>query len=564
MATLSKVMKLVANAHRWPLLRRRAAVAREGFVAWSLLAMVAAGTLAAWWWWRHADAQPADAAIVLHKVAREDFSLDVTERGEIESAGVTEVVSEVKSKNTPGVSILKIVPEGSVVKKGDFLVELDSSAFTEERNTQQIAVNTAAALVVESRNIYETALIAKQEYLDGTYVQERQTIESEVFVAEENLNRAKEYYEYSKRLAAKGYVNQLQLEADKFAVEKSRKEQDAAKTKLKVLDDYTKAKMLKQLESDIVISKAKWESDKKSYDLAAEKLAEIDLQISRCTIAAPKDGTVTYAHNRQNWVGDDFIVKEGAVIRERQAIIHLPDPKSMRVSLNVNESLIQHVHSGMPATVSPVGIGDRVFQGTVISINQYAEPSGWRKANVKEYKAMVSIDEPAPELRSGMTASVTIHCDEVSGAIVAPVQSVYAHGGKFYAFVYDNGKWQARPIKTGPTNDKFFVIEEGLAEGEKIAMYPRGYLDQVSLPELPPQRRQQATARAAQPSGEKADTVAKDDSVSKENAGAKGEAVAKEDAGAKDEAVAKEDAVAAKGADKPVAEKPTAESSAAG
>ena len=58
------------------------------------------------------------------------------------------------------------------------------------------------------------------------------------------------------RLAAKGYVNQLQLEADKFAVEKSRKELDAAKTKLKVLDEYTKAKMLKQLESDIAIAKA--------------------------------------------------------------------------------------------------------------------------------------------------------------------------------------------------------------------------------------------------------------------------------------------------------------------
>ena len=47
-------------------------------------------------------------------------------------------------------------------------MELDSSAFKEERTAQQILVNTAAALVVESRNVYETALIAKQEYLDGT------------------------------------------------------------------------------------------------------------------------------------------------------------------------------------------------------------------------------------------------------------------------------------------------------------------------------------------------------------------------------------------------------------
>jgi multidrug resistance efflux pump len=492
--------------------RRTLPAERRGFMQWMLAALLAVGGLAGWFWLSRDDGESEDAKIVLHEVKREDFKLDVTERGEIESAGVTEVVSEVKTKNTPGVSILKIVPEGTVVKKGDFLVELDASAFTAERTAQQILVNSARALAVQSQNVYETALIAKQEYLDGTYVQERQTNESAVFVAEENLNRAKEYFEYSKRLAAKGYVNQLQLEADKFAVDKTQKELDAAKTKLKVLDEYTKAKMLKQLESDIVIAKAKWDSDQKSLDLELEKLAEIDLQISRCTITSPKDGIVTYAHDRENWGGEDFVVKEGAVIRERQAIIRLPDPTSMRAELNINESLIQHVRSGMPATITPVGMGDAKLRGAVISVNQYAEPSGWRKANVKEYKALVAIENPPAELRSGMTASVTIHCSEVNDALVAPVQSVYAHGGKFYAFVYDSGKWAARPVQTGPTNDKFWVIEKGLAEGDRIALYPRGYLDQVALPKLPASRKQTNEATVAAPPKSEA-TVAKEDAA---------------------------------------------------
>jgi HlyD family secretion protein len=491
---------------------RRRPAPRRGFTVWIVAAILAMSAVGSWWWWTRDDGSKRDANIVLHEVVREDFKLDVTERGEIESAGVTDVVSEVKTKNTPGVSILKIIPEGTEVKQGDWLVELDASAFKEERNAQQILVNTAQALVVQSKNVYETALIAKQEYLDGTYVKERQTIESTVFVAEENLNRAKEYYEFSKKLAAKGYVNQLQLEADKFAVDKTMKELDAAKTSLKVLDEYTRAKMLKQLESDIVIAKAKWESDQKSLELELEKLAEIDLQIARCNIAAPKDGTVVYAHNRENWGGEEFVVKEGAVIRERQAIIRLPDPGSMRAELNVNESLIQHVRAGLPATISPVGMGDMKLHGSVISVNQYAEPGGWRKANVKEYKALVSIDNPTPDLRSGMTASVTIHCDQVNNAILAPVQAVYAHGGKFYAFVYNNGDWDARPVTTGPTNDKFFVIEQGLNEGERIAVYPRGYLDQVALPKLPPQRSQPNEATAAKPPTPSTN-VAKDESV---------------------------------------------------
>lgn len=467
------------------------AIERGGFVLMAVMAVVALTAIGGWWWWTKSDARPADYNIVLHNVARDNFSLTVTERGEVESSGVTEVVSEVKAKNTTGVSIIKIIPEGTVVKKGDFLVELDSSALREEQTAQQIAVNTAAALAVESRNVYETALIAKEEYLDGTYVQERQTIESEVFVAEENLNRAKEYYEYSKRLASKGYVNQLQLEADKFAVEKSRKELEAAKTKLKVLDDYTKAKMLKQLESDIVISKAKWESDKNSHELAAAKLKEIDDQVAKCTIVSPKDGTVTYAHNRENWGGDEFVVKEGAVIRERQAIIRLPDPSKMRVSLNVNESLIQYIRPGMPATIAPVGTGGQILRGTVEKVSQYAEPSGWRKANIKEYKAYVTIDDSATDLRSGMTASVTIRCADIPDAIQAPVQAVYAHGKQYYAFVFNNGSWDARPLKCGPTNDKFFVIEAGLKEGDRVSMNPRAFLNQVNLPKLEPEKKQQ-------------------------------------------------------------------------
>ena len=40
------------------------------------------------------------------------------------------------------------------------------------------------------------------------------------FVAKENLRRAEEYLVYSKKLSAKGYVSEAQLEADQFSVEK--------------------------------------------------------------------------------------------------------------------------------------------------------------------------------------------------------------------------------------------------------------------------------------------------------------------------------------------------------
>lgn len=443
------------------------------------------------YWWLGGDDSPDDTNILLHTVQRDNFELSITERGEIEAFDVTEVRSLVKTKNTGGIAILRIIPEGSLVKKGDFLVELDSSALEADRTSQKILVNDAKAAEVEAHNNYDVAVIAKREYLEGTYLQDRQTAESDQFVAEENLNRAKEYFVYSQKLASKGYVNENQLEADRFAVEKAKKDLDAAMTKLRVVEEFTKPKQVSTLESAILIAKAKWEAAQNSHQLEEEKLQDIEDQIAKCTITAPQDGVVKYAH-----VGDNrdqqFIVEEGAVVRERQVIIKLPNADSMRVNLTVNESLVQYVQPGYTADIRPVGYGDRVLHGIVEKVNQYAEPTGWRQANVKEYKAFIRIDDAMPDLRSGMTASVTIHCADVPDAIQVPVQSIYAHGPKFYCFVYNTGKWEPREVKPGPTNDKFFVVEDGLKVGEQVALNPRSYVDLVSLPKLPPEEIQRA------------------------------------------------------------------------
>jgi len=472
---------------------QRHALGSVGILA--VLVCVSAAAGGAWWWYSQQESEGTTDAI-LHQVKLDDFRLEVTERGEIMASGVTEVRSLVKSKNATGVAIMQVVPEGTEVKEGDFLVELDSSALEEERTMQRIAYNTAQAAMIESQNIYETALISKREYLEGTFVQERQLYESEVFVAEENLNRAREYVEFSRKLATKGYVNQLQLEADQFAVEKSSKELDAARTTLRVLEEFTREKMVKQLESDIAISEAKWEADKNSFQLEREKLYEIEDQIAKCTITAPRDGVVVYAHQRDRRGDNNFIVEEGALIRERQTIIEIPDPTSMQVELTINESMVQYIQEGLPAKIVPVGFGDRVLRGKVINVNQYAEPTGWRKANVKEYKALVSLPSPPPGMRPGMTASVTILCEEIDDALQVPVQSVHAHGGDFYCLVFKNGKWEPRKVTCGPTNDRFFVIEEGLEENDRVAMNPRRYLSYVNLPRITPERAQRAVAMA--------------------------------------------------------------------
>src|SRR3972149_5075948 len=150
-----------------------------------------------------------------------------------------------------------------------------------------------------------------------------------------------------------------------------------------VLDQFTKPKMLSELESAILIAEAKYDSAQNSYGLEQDKLREIEEQIANCTINAPQPGVVKYAHGSDRRGDQEFVVEEGAIVRERQVVIRLPNADSMQVDLTINESLIQYVKPGVPAVISPVGFGDRVLRGTVRKVNQYAEPTGWRQANVK-------------------------------------------------------------------------------------------------------------------------------------------------------------------------------------
>jgi len=166
--------------------------------------------------------------------------LEFVEPGEIESAENVEIKSEVRSRSSSGTAILEIVPEGKVVKKGDFLVRLDDASLQKDLLRQRISVHQSKATLVKATADVEAAKLALQEYLSGSFRENEEQLESAEFVAKENLRRAQEYLVYSKKLAAKGYVSEAQLEADQFAVEKARKELDLAQTKLEVLRTHSR------------------------------------------------------------------------------------------------------------------------------------------------------------------------------------------------------------------------------------------------------------------------------------------------------------------------------------
>lgn len=426
-----------------------------------------------------------DDGPLIQEVIQGPFVYRVTETGKTSSSKNVEVRCEVKARGTPGTPIVEIVPEGTLVKTGDILVKLDSTAFEKNLVEQQMAVSKSDAALIKATNEYETAVIALAEYTHGTFYQEEKTIENEITVANENYSRAQQHLAYSKNLAKKGYVTSLQLQADEFAVQKADDDRKIAESKLNVLRKFTKEKNVSEFTAKVKTAKASLDSSQSSHELEGRKLEDIQTQIDKCTLRAPSPGQVVHA-NIQRRHGTTTIIEQGLLVRENQAIIRLPDSSQMQVTATINESRINLVHSGMHVKVRVDAIPDLVLDGEVTVVNEYPEPGHWSKKNVNAYGTTIRILGTYSGLRPGMSAEVDIEVARRDDAIQVPVTAVLEHGGEHYCFMRQGDGWDPVPrkLKLGPSNDLMVVAEEGLAKGDIVAANPRRHLKDVDLPEI--------------------------------------------------------------------------------
>ena len=458
---------------------RRASWVRGGVAGAAVLLLVAGG-------WRASGlllpAGPAD--LIVERARLATFVHDVVERGEVESSANVNVTCEVQSQNAEGVRIIEIVPEGATVKAGDFLVKLDDAKLSTDRATQQIAVNTAASALSQAEYEREALLFAKQEYELGKFKEEEAKLESELLVAEENIRRAKDVLKYSKRMAARGYIDHFKLEADQFAVARYQKELRVATVKLDVLRNYTKVKTIKEHESKIKIAEAKVKSEGAKHQIELDKLAQLESQLAKCTIKAPIDGQVVYAEIQRWRSNGDDAIRAGTRVREQQVIIRLPDPKKMQVKARISEARVDRVKAGMNVKIELDALPGLELHGRVKKVNPYPSDDNWFSSNVKEYATFIEILDPPNALRPGMSAHVAIRVETMPKALQVPVQAVVEREGKFYCLVRERSKLAAREVLLGPSNEKFLVIRDGVSEGQEVAMNPRAHLDEVGLPAI--------------------------------------------------------------------------------
>jgi HlyD family secretion protein len=424
---------------------------------------------------------PNGQAPLTRLVTRGDFAHDLLVKGEVASAVHTEVRCEVRSHRDSWLRILEVVPEGTCVEPGDFLIQLDSSGLEDERNVQQVVCEKAQAEVVRLRSVYEAAEIAKQDYLQGEYALERQDAELALFVARDRVRKAQQSLEASRKLEARGYITAQQLRADEYALQAAETDLRMAEVKLHVLEHFTKRKKLTGLDSTLAATKAQLAAAEANSKLSRYKLADIEDQIRKCTLRAPAAGTVVLAHLHHN--GHSHLVEPGESTMERRVLVRLPDFRHMQVDAKVEEDKIAFVKPGLPATIRLEGIPEAELYGRVVKIDEYPDPEAW--FDVKQYKTTVAIDAPLEGMRPGMTAEVTIHVRWLEDQLQVPAQAVLAWGDKSYCIAEGDAGWEACEVSLGPTNGMTTVIRSGLCVGQKVAMSPASFRDKVSLPDLP-------------------------------------------------------------------------------
>ncbi len=420
---------------------------------------------------------------LLQTVSRGPFDHIVLDQGEVESSSNIDVLCEVKTRGSSGTPILWVIDEGTYVKKGDKLVELDSSALETELQAQRILVSSAEAVVISSKAAVRTAEIALQEYLEGTFETEKRAILSEIALAEQEMRKMELNLASAERMAAKGMVKSLQIDAEKFAVSNAKNMLDSATGRLRVLEQLTKEKMKVQLESAIDAAKAKLSSDESVLNEELNKLREAEDQVAKCVIKSPADGVVVHNNVFSGRGGAEFVVEAGASVRERQCIIKLPDPNRMQVKAKVNESSITLIREGMPVKIAITAASDEL-KGRVRRVNKYAEPGSWFSSSVKEYATYVEILDPPETIRTGMTAEVRIFVEQLEDALQIPVQGIYEYKGHHFCLKKAGEGWETVEIKIGATNDKMVTVDDGLNEGDEIALNPRSRMDLMKLPEI--------------------------------------------------------------------------------
>lgn len=404
-----------------------------------------------------------------HLVSRGELIVSVKERGTLESSSNTEIKCQIRGGygGRGGESTVTwVIPPGSIVKKGDELVKLDTKVIEETISLGKTDTNNARAELARAQADLAKAKIAIDSYLNGTFRSQMQALEKELDENNRNLRIAKEILGKSQELFQQGFVTELEIEGNKYSVEQANYELNVTKTRMDVLSRLTKEMQMETLEGQVIATEARLAGREAGVVLEQGKLDLALQEFDKSTIRAPKDGLVIYPSTAK-WKNSPDIT-EGASVRNNQVLLVMPDVSKMQVNVGVHEAIIDRVKAGLPAIVTLPG---QTLETKVDSVASVASPVGWWNGNTVRYDTIIQLPS-VNELKPGMSAEVEVILARYDEVLSVPVSAIVETPEGHYCWVENGDKPQRRSLQIGDSNDEFVLIESGITEGERVVLNP--------------------------------------------------------------------------------------------
>lgn len=413
-----------------------------------------------------------DSSPTTYRVARAALPVTVSVRGDLESSQNLSIASEVEGQAT----IIVLAAEGSRVKKGDVVCELDGSLLRDSLVNQEIATRQAETSFQNAVKTREIAEISVREYEEGTFPQAELAAINGIGSARTELKIAQDKVEYSDRMRAIGFVTEVQNRSDHLNLQRAQLMMEQAETKLNVLREYTRPRQTTNLKAAVDRALADELAKQVAASREREKEEKLRGQVAKTIMISPGDGIVVYANQEMmRGPGTQTPIQEGTTVRERQQILNIPDLSQMRVNAKVHESMVKNVIVGHPARIRIDALPGELLEGTVETVRQLPDPrqgGPGGESDIKIYTAYIRINNPPDSLRPGMSGDVDILVRQYADALVVPVQSVLQFSGRNHVYIDSPQGPQLREVALGPTNDQFVEVKQGLGEGEVIRMDP--------------------------------------------------------------------------------------------
>lgn len=326
---------------------------------------------------------------------------------------------------------------------------------------------------------------------DGEAGQRLRRLEDDLVLAEQEVGLAESQLEGTRRLYDREFVTLNELENDEMRLRRHRITLESAKTNKELfiryefpkeaeslLSRYEEALRRQERAEKLAVSRiaqaeARYRSAKARYDLQRQKKAELDEQIEKCVIRATTPGLVIYGDGTSGGArGNQEMIEEGAMVRERQSLITIPNMERMAVNVRVHESYVERVRRGQRARVRVDANRRELLTGEVYRIAVLPDAQNrWLNPDVRVYTTRIAIDESPEWLRPGMSARVEIIIESLDEVLHAPIQAVHVDRGEQVVYVVRGiGALERRPVRTGAFNDSFIEILDGLSEGERVAL----------------------------------------------------------------------------------------------